>query len=498
MALKQCSNARHCRVSAWAGAYLASALLTSCIAAPNIVEGDHTRALLDAYRQQTEQSRADRDSREAQAIRRLQVTESPNGSELLLTVDLADADLNRVIHSILEDPRVQFQSESVQFSGRVSARFHNQSLLEGLSTLIEGQGSYVENRDGVYVFKRGYAPTSSLILDDNSTSEGELLVSQEVKLKHISAEDVALLIEDLFPENDLFENAPVSVGVIAELNAIYISGSPDMLNQAISVINWADRPVAHVIIEALVVNIDTSTVESIGLQFADGASGKFSASQIIPGLSGGNIVTTFSDLAENSASVTATIDFLAAQNAAEVLARPYLATRSTQVANIEIVDDQFVRVNRANDDSSIVSTSAVTAGITMQITPMVMADNAIRVDIELEDSRFSVTAGDILITKQRNSASTSMIVNSGQTIMIGGLNSRYRITEHGGLPWLRKVPILNVFAGEQGAIETRSQLVVYLTPYIWVPGLDVPLPLYGTPDAQSPDWVSMERGGRSD
>lgn len=134
----------------------------------------------------------------------------------------------------------------------------------------------------------------------------------------------------------------------------------------------------------------------------------------------------------------------------------------------------------------------------MEITPAVMADNSIRVDLTLEDSRFGSTAGEVLLTKQRNAASTSMIVGSGQTIMIGGLNSRYRISAKSGIPWLRHVPILNAFAGEQSALETRTQLVVYVTPYIWIPGMETPLPLQGTPDPNIPKLVSVEKGGRVD
>lgn len=166
-------------------------------------------------------------------------------------------------------------------------------------------------------------------------------------------------------------------------------------------------------------------------------------------------------------------------------------------ATIAIVDDQFARVDTSGDDSSIISTDSVTAGITMEITPVVMADDAIRLDVTIEDSRFGATAGDIIITKERNSASTSMIVDSGQTIMIGGLNSRYRITENSGLPWLRRIPLLNAFAGEQGALERRSELVVYLTPYVWIPGMESPLPLPGTPDPNMSDLVGMELGGKS-
>ena len=131
----------------------------------------------------------------------------------------------------------------------------------------------------------------------------------------------------------------------------------------------------------------------------------------------------------------------------------------------------------------------------MNITPIVMADSSIRIDVSMEDSRFNATAGDIIIAKERSAARTSMIVQSGQTIVIGGLNSRYRITEKSGLPWLRKLPLINLLTADQDALETQTELVVYLTPYVWIPGMDVPIPLQEKLTTGHPDLLSIERLG---
>lgn len=477
-------------------AVLASALaLASCVSPPNIIEGDEAQAILQAYRTQSEQVRIERETEEASTIRRLQISQSPDGGDLYLSVDLVNADLTRVINEILNDPRVSYRADTLRFGGRTSARFERLPLEQGLNVLLERGSVQARSQNGVLVIS-----DDDVSLNEIADSEGAIdsSISHEIELKHISADDAAALIVQLFPEDDILASSPVSVGSISELNTVYVSGAREAVAQAVRIINRADRPIAHVIIEALVVDINTSSVESLRFNFEDGTAGKFSIESLIPGQTGGNIVAAFTDLADNSAAVTATIDFLAANNVAQILARPYIATRSTQPAKIEIVDDQFVRVATSSDQASIISTDSVTAGISMQITPIVMADDAIRIDLSLEDSRFGATAGDVLITKQRNAASTSMIVQSGQTIMIGGLNSRYRITEKAGLPWLRHIPVLNLLAGEQGALERRSELVVYLTPYVWIPGLDSPLPMPGSPEPEIPKWLGLERGGRPD
>lgn len=472
-------------------------LLSGCIADPDFENGAAQPALLEAYQAQMRAGEEEREQREATAIRLLDVSVDETSRDLVLSVDLLNADLARTLSQVLESPFVQYSAELGSIKGRVSARFNKRPLIEGLNILLADTGLVASNSDGVVTIQYDLFGHNSDYEANMLEDENQPIVSSEVVLKHLAAVDVVRLLSELYPPNDAFDEPVFTFSELSELNAVYVSGPAADVSRALALISGADRPVSHVIIEALVVDIDTSSIETLGLSFQDGASGKFSAASIIPGQIGGNIVATFTDLASDSAQVSAKINFLAAQNVAQVLARPYIATRSTMPATIAIVDDQFARVDTSGDDSSIISTDSVTAGITMEVTPVVMADDAIRLDVTIEDSRFGATAGDIIITKERSSASTSMIVDSGQTIMIGGLNSRYRITENSGLPWLRRIPLLNVFAGEQGALERRSELVVYLTPYVWIPGMESPLPLPGTPDPNMPDLVGMELGGKS-
>ena len=468
--------------------------LASCIADPNLHGHSDQDDLISAYRAQTERYAAQQAQAVEASIRGLDVRVDQKTGSVRLSVDLAQADLRTVLTRILDSPSLQYTSEAVSLTGSVTARFEGLPIIDGLNIILAKTGVYVEDVNGVLTFQsglpRGAPGTASRRTFETVTG----FTSREVPIKHLASADIVTLIGELFPFAEFSDDDGLTASSIEETNSVFLVGPAIEVEEALSIIAKADKPVAHVIIEALVVDINTSSIETLGLSLTDGASGKFNATSFIPGQTNGSIIATFSDLASESAQVTATIDFLAARNAAQVLARPYIATRSMHTASISIVDDQFVRVS--TEDTSIVSTDSITAGISMEITPAVMADNSIRMDVTLEDSRIGATAGEVVLTKQRNSASTSMIVGSGQTIMIGGLNSRYRITEKDGIPWLRHIPVLQALGGKQGAIEARTQLVVYVTPYIWIPGMDMPMPLQGTPDAKMPNLMSIETGGR--
>ena len=467
-------------------------MLSSCIAGPDFSQSSDRAALEAAYRQYSEQAAQVREAREANSIEKFEIKGAGDFNEVRVSVTLNDARRARVIRQILAKIDLNYQIDAPYLAGRMSSHFVDKPLIEALNLLLTGTG--LTARRDTDIVRIGYAEQDPSETVDPAAAPA--FITREFDLNHLAASDAVTLLTSLYQSEGDFTSNGFTVESVAELNAIFVSGPPALVAAAQTTIARADRQAAHIIIEALVVDIDTSTVEALGVSFGDAASGKFSALDIVPGQTGGNIVGTFSDLAANSAQVTATIDFLVGRNAAEVLARPYITSRSTKPATIEIVNDQFARVNTTSDDSSIISTDSVSAGVTMSITPTVLADDAVRLDIALEESRFAATAGDIIISKQRNTASSSMDVRSGQTIVIGGLNSKYRISEKAGLPWLRNIPVVNLLAGKQGAIETRRQLVVYITPYIWRPGQELPFPLQNTPDPILPQMPGVERFNR--
>ena len=482
-------RSRHFPLSA---AIACCALLVGCVADPEFALGDARAQLLSELTQHNEVERLQQIERDRSAIKQVQLRGGPFVGNVQLSVELVDADLGVVIEEILSHPSIEYRASTLTFAGRVSARFEDRPLLDALNLLLIDSGVKARLVDQIIEFYYDQtisdAPSSDIASEDHR-------VSQEITLKHLQASDVEDMLSDLFSYDADDESQLLSVGSVAELNAVFVNGPAPTVKQAAQVIARADRPVPHVIISALVVKVNTSSVEALGASFSDLADGSFSISSVVPNTTGGNVVATFEELAGNTAQLTATIKFLAAQNIAQVLSRPYVATRSTKPATIEIVDDQFVRVDSTTDDASIIATDSITAGISMDITPIVMANSSVRLDLTIEDSRFSATAGDVLIAKERNTATTSMVVESGQTIVIGGLDSRYRISEKSGVPWLRKIPLINFFAAEQEALESGNEMVVYLTPYIWMPGMKLPRALEEQRSLDYPDLLSIEKFG---
>lgn len=132
-------------------------------------------------------------------------------------------------------------------------------------------------------------------------------------------------------------------------------------------------------------------------------------------------------------------------------------------------------VEDVEDGAAIVTPQEVSAGVTVTLRPTALANQAIRVEVDSEDSIFTPTAGDVALEKDTSEARTIMNVLSGQTIVIGGLTRKVSASSNAGLPWLRRVPLLNLALATRESEQTRRDVVVYITPYLWRPGMTTPL-----------------------
>ena len=152
-----------------------------------------------------------------------------------------------------------------------------------------------------------------------------------------------------------------------------------------------------------------------------------------------------------------------------------MTARSRETAKIEIVQEAFTVINRSDDGASVSTNESISAGVTLQIVPTVQSGNTIRMQIQIEDSDFISGPVDGLVAKRRSSAQTSMNAESGQTIVIGGLNRSRVGASNAGLPWIRNIPVLNMLTAEQKGLEEGNQVVVYLTPQVWKPDMKPPI-----------------------
>jgi len=197
-------------------------LLASCIADPNLHGHSDQDDLINAYRAQAERYAAQQAQAAADSIRLLDVNTDSEMGDVLLSVDLSQADLRTVLTKILDIPHLQYTSEAVSLSGTVSARCKDQPIVEGMNVIWANSGVYVEDDNGILTFKAGLADKDSGVSDDATFESVTGFTSSEVPIKHLASADVVTLIGELFPFAEFSDDDGLTASSIAETNSVYL------------------------------------------------------------------------------------------------------------------------------------------------------------------------------------------------------------------------------------------------------------------------------------
>jgi general secretion pathway protein D len=156
----------------------------------------------------------------------------------------------------------------------------------------------------------------------------------------------------------------------------------------------------------------------------------------------------------------------------QVLASPHVMVLDNQKAQIKVGDRISVQVGSQTG----VSTSGVfntfqylETGILLAVTPRINSGGLVTLEVNQEVSsadRSSVTAANPNPDVNSRSAQTTLVVASGESIVLGGLIREDNGRSTAGVPLLSKIPILGAAFGSQTFNRQRTELVLVITPRI--------------------------------
>jgi type II secretory pathway component GspD/PulD (secretin) len=111
------------------------------------------------------------------------------------------------------------------------------------------------------------------------------------------------------------------------------------------------------------------------------------------------------------------------------------------------------------------STEFLESGVILKVTPSVDQDSRVLLKIHPEVSSGTVT-NDGIPNQKTTEVTTTMLVDSGQTVFIGGLIRRDSTETREGVPVLGDIPGLKLLFSNRAVNTVNTELVVLVTPYI--------------------------------
>jgi type II secretory pathway component GspD/PulD (secretin) len=105
-------------------------------------------------------------------------------------------------------------------------------------------------------------------------------------------------------------------------------------------------------------------------------------------------------------------------------------------------------------------------GINLRVTPHVTANRQVLMQVHAERSNVRPASVDIGFTFQTQQVESQVLVNDGETIVLGGLTETTLTVTKSGIPFLVDLPIVGRLFGFTSQTEQRRDLIILITPHI--------------------------------
>lgn len=316
-----------------------------------------------------------------------------------------------------------------------------------------------------------------------------------IYLKYAKAKNVVETLQGLGA--DLDKNADKSAknantvdnikfGLYADeqTNAVIINAQPDLMQQIESVIAKLDIRRAQVYVEAIIVEISNQDAAQFGVQWANvkgggvnftgqsaqgsvfslvGENGKLN-NKALAGMSGG--IAGF-----YSGNWLALVTALRSDTRSNVLSTPSIVTLDNQEAMFTVGQEVPVVTGSQNsvDSSNIYKTvERKSVGTKLKFTPQINEGDSVILDIEQEVSSVDTSAGDTgngPTFSMRNIKNT-MLVKSGETVVLGGLLSEQSEEVVSKVPLLGDIPLIGNLFKSTSTSKSKRNLMVFIHPII--------------------------------
>lgn len=270
-------------------------------------------------------------------------------------------------------------------------------------------------------------------------------------------------------------------------NSLVITAPPEVYRSLKSVISQLDVRRAQVMVDAVIAEITTDKARELGVQWAvDGRNGGNAVGLInftlgVPITAYANLSSPPSPVGLNvgvgnftgTNKIAALLSMLAGDSHTNILSTPTLVTLDNQEAEIVVGQNvPFVTGSYANTGGGTTPSNPFTTiqrqdvGLTLKIKPQINEGDSIKMDVTQEVSSIAPSSGASDIITNKRSIKTSVMVDDGQIIVLGGLIKDDLTQTEQKVPGLGDIPLLGWLFRYEKTEKIKTNLMVFLHPTI--------------------------------
>jgi len=436
-----------------------------------------------------------------------------------LTLNFQDIETRAVLQLLAETSGQNIVvSDTVQ--GNVTLRLQNVPWDQALDIVLRTKG-LDKRQEGNVIY---VAPAEELAAREKQLLESQKAMTElapvrteYLQVNYAKASDLAALIRTQGKASLLSERGSVSID--ERTNTLLLQDTADRLSDIRRLVSTLDIPVKQVLIEARIVIVSDDFSRSLGVRFGGAFVGNYGSSDGLmyvgsnglnsadgdrgpiispngPGGVGidGNQVATPSlperylvnlpianpagrlamTLLDSDYVVDLEITAAQTEGRGEIVSAPRVITANGKEASIE----QGVEIPYQESASSGATTTQFKkAVLSLKVTPQITPDDRVILDLTVnKDSVGQVVpsaTGGFVPSIDTREITTQVLVNDGQTVVLGGILETERRDTVNKVPYLGNIPGLGVLFRSKQKTDNKDELLIFVTPKILREGADI-------------------------
>ena len=263
-------------------------------------------------------------------------------------------------------------------------------------------------------------------------------------------------------------------------NSLVILATPEDYALILQTLKKVDQVPRQVMIEVLIAEITLNDELKFGMEWALRTGGNqgflnFTGS-FIPTSSSSTGTSTTSTPApgftflgiDKTGLIRGFLQTLATQGKTNVLASPHIMAADNREAKIQIGSQVPIVTDVQSTSVTTQTVQYKDTGVILKIKPTINESGLVSMEIsqEVSDFVFQAIGTNTFPVFTKREASTFMVAQDGQTIVIGGLIQNKTGKTRSGLPFLSKIPILGYLFGYTDTTFDRTEIILLLTPRV--------------------------------
>ncbi|MBF6042416.1 type IV pilus secretin PilQ family protein [Pseudomonas sp. P154a] len=402
-----------------------------------------------------------------------------------LSLNFQDIDVRSVLQLIADFTNLNLvASDTVQ--GGITLRLQNVPWDQALDLVLKTKGLDKRKIGNVLLV----APADEIAARERQELESQKQISELAPLRrellqvnYAKAADIAKLFTSVTSAEAKADERG-SITVDERTNNIIAYQPQDRLDELRRIVTQLDIPVRQVMIEARIVEANVDYDKSLGVRW--GGSVRNKGNWNTSGASDGRTIGTPESTSTNSSfvdmgaagstsgigiafitdNVLLDLELTAMEKTGngEIVSQPKVVTSDKETA--KILKGTEIPYQEASS-SGATSVSFKEASLSLEVTPQITPDNRIIMEVKVtkDEPDYLNKVQDVPPIK-KNEVNAKVLVNDGETIVIGGVFSNTQSKVVDKVPFLGDVPYLGRLFRRDVVSEKKSELLVFLTPRI--------------------------------